>query len=139
MAAKGDGEGDGAAGPGGGRRLTWIKIGAAVLLMQALTIGLVAALTWVIVQHHKVRRDAPPRRAPRPPTRCWWTPPDRALVGPLTRRRPRPPRRPSSSVARSPREATPPRAPWPSRRRRACGASSTSGTSAWSGCGRCSR
>ena len=54
MAAKGDGEGDDAAGPGGGRRLTWIKIGAAVLLMQALTIGLVAALTWVIVQHHKV-------------------------------------------------------------------------------------
>ena len=36
----------------------WLAVGAAALLVQLATVGLIAALTWVIVRHHKVRPAA---------------------------------------------------------------------------------
>lgn len=41
----------------------WLAVAAAAIVMQLITVGLVAALTWVIVQRHKVRtlKDGRPR------------------------------------------------------------------------------
>ena len=44
----------------------WLAVGAAALLVQLATVGLIAALTWVIVRHHKVR---PAAIFARPPSR----------------------------------------------------------------------
>ena len=43
----------------------WLAVAAAAILMQLITVGLVAALTWVIVQHHKVRTEGWLRQQPR--------------------------------------------------------------------------